>query len=320
MKKNTLIIALSVVATLCSCNKTTTPKTETPQTALENVPQPFISSIEYSNLVDKASQEEVKEAMLKAGITPLAVDTFFENVNTFNQTVTDVGMVDKGFVISNELAPEYNEAGIQMQWESKNPVFPGYNCRITSFDMFADFFTVDTKKTINNKKNLFLDEHALDNCDKEIFSAKQREKFTIFYAQIPTVEGKEVTKHVEIVQKYWKDRGITFLHNQDKTKASLISVFFHSFFDTEDNHLFIGHIGVLVPSENGKLIFIEKLSFQEPYQALKFNNRTELNDYLMNRYDVEWNQPTAAPFIFENNQLIEGYRPNLNKKQANSME
>ena len=42
-------------------------------------------------------------------------------------------------------------------------------------------------------------------------------------------------------------------------------------------------IGVLVSEKNGKLLFIEKLAFQQPYQVLKFNNRAELNDYLMNK-------------------------------------
>ncbi|CEN43788.1 conserved exported hypothetical protein [Capnocytophaga canis] len=312
MKKNILITALSLAA-LCSCNKTTTPKTETPQTALENVPQPFISSIEYSNLVDKASQEEVKKALSAAGIKEENIQTFLDNVSTFNQTVGEVGMVKEGFATSQNLTPEYDKVKIQEKWEEKNPVFAGYNCRITSFDMLRDFVRIENP-ILENAKNLFVDEDALENNPKKVFSNKERDLFMAFFSQIPTVEGKDISKHIDMVQKDWQKKGISFIHNNDKTKASLISVFFHSFFSKEDNHLFIGHIGVLVPSENGKLIFIEKLSFQEPYQVLKFNNRTELNDYLMNRYDVEWNQPTAAPFIFENNQLIEGYRPNPNKK------
>ena len=42
-------------------------------------------------------------------------------------------------------------------------------------------------------------------------------------------------------------------------------------------------IGVRVSEKHGKLLFIEKLAFQQPYQVLKFNNRAELNDYLMNK-------------------------------------
>ena len=70
---------------------------------------------------------------------------------------------------------------------------------------------------------------------------------------------------------------------------------------------------------NDKLsAFIEKLAFQEPYQAILFANRTELSDYLMNRYDIEWEQPNAIPFIMENDQLMDGYRPNPYKVGANS--
>ena len=80
--------------------------------------------------------------------------------------------------------------------------------------------------------------------------------------------------------------------------------------------IFVGHVGVLLPFE-GKLLFIEKLAFQEPYQAILFANRTELSDYLMNRYDVEWEQPNAIPFIMENDSLMKGYRPNPYKVGAN---
>lgn len=69
-------------------------------------------------------------------------------------------------------------------------------------------------------------------------------------------------------------------------------------------------MGVLIPSEDGKLLFLEKLSFQDPYQAVKFDNRIDLNDYLMNKYDISWDQPTAKPFIMENGELFEGYRAN----------
>ena len=119
------------------------------------------------------------------------------------------------------------------------------------------------------------------------------------------------------MQKAWKARGIAFRYANDPTKASLISVVFHSQLTPEENMIFVGHVGVLLPFE-GKLLFIEKLAFQEPYQAILFANRTELSDYLMNRYDVEWEQPNAIPFIMENDQLMDGYRPNPYKVGANS--
>ena len=59
-------------------------------------------------------------------------------------------------------------------------------------------------------------------------------------------------------------------------------------------------------------MFIEKVSFQEPYQAMIFDSKAHLNDYLMNKYDVEFEQETARPVIFENGDLMEGYRVNPN--------
>ena len=121
---------------------------------------------------------------------------------------------------------------------------------------------------------------------------------------MPTESTKDIALHVKNVQEDWKKKEIEFT-NEDKT--SIISVFFH---EDEEGYLFIGHIGVLIPIEDGKLLFIEKVGLQEPYQALKFNNRVELNDYLMNKYDISWGQPMAKPFIMENDELLEGYREN----------
>ena len=88
--------------------------------------------------------------------------------------------------------------------------------------------------------------------------------------------------------------------NSKKTKASLITVVFHSSFGENENELFIGHAGVLVPTKDKKLLFVEKLSFSLPYQVLKFDNRKQLKNYLMGMYDISWGQEEAKPFIMEN--------------------
>ena len=71
--------------------------------------------------------------------------------------------------------------------------------------------------------------------------------------------------------------------------------------------MFVGHTGVLVPTKNHKYLFIEKLSFQLPYQVTRFESKEQLNDYLMEMYDTEWGQDTAKPFIMENTKLMKEY-------------
>lgn len=77
--------------------------------------------------------------------------------------------------------------------------------------------------------------------------------------------------------------------------TNLISVF-----DVYTKLETVSHAGVLVPTKDKKLLFVEKLSFSLPYQVLKFDNRKQLKNYLMGMYDTSWGQEEAKPFIMEN--------------------
>ena len=304
MKKLILITILSLGATSCEQKKATTEKTSIPLT--------------YSNLVDTATQDEVQKALTAAGIAEQNVASFLESVALFNQTVGDkAGLVPKGFVTIDSLLPKYDEVAIQSIWTSKYPMFQGYNCRLTSFTLLRDLIAFPTDKKFATKEEdevLFIDRESLNNTPKKFFTPEEEKNFFTLFTEVPTTNTKDVNTHLQAMQQAWKERGIDFRYKNDPTKASLISAVFHSQITPEENTLFVGHVGVLVPFE-GKLLFIEKLAFQEPYQAIKFANRTQLSDYLMNRYDVEWEQPNAIPFIMENDALMDGYRPNPYKKE-----
>ena len=304
MKKLLLITILSLGAISCEQKKTTTEKTSIPLT--------------YSNLVDTATQEEVQKALIAAGISEQNVTSFLESVALFNQTVGDkTGLVPKGFVTIDSLLPKYDEVAIQSIWTSKYPMFQGYNCRLTSFTLLRDLIAFPADKKFATKEEdevLFIDRESLHNTPKKFFTPEEENNFFTLFTEVPTTNTKDINTHLQAMQQAWKERGINFRYKNDPTKASLISAVFHSQITPEENTLFVGHVGVLVPFE-GKLLFIEKLAFQEPYQAIKFANRTQLSDYLMNRYDVEWEQPNAIPFIMENDALMEGYRPNPYKKE-----
>ena len=304
MKKLILITILSLGVISCEQKKATTEKTSIPLT--------------YSNLVDTATQEEVQKALIAAGIAEQNVASFLESVALFNQTVGDkAGLVPKGFVTIDSLLPKYDEVAIQNIWTAKHPMFQGYNCRLTSFTLLRDLITFPADKKFANKEEdevLFIDRESLHNTPKKFFTPEEENNFFTLFTEVPTTNTKDINTHLQAMQQAWKERGINFRYKNDPTKASLISAVFHSQITPEENTLFVGHVGVLVPFE-GKLLFIEKLAFQEPYQAIKFANRTELSDYLMNRYDVEWEQPNAIPFIMENDALMEGYRPNPYKKE-----
>lgn len=274
--------------------------------------QEYKISLTYSNLVDKASQDELRNAMELAGIPTKSIDSFFQDVNSFNSTIEEVSLVKDGFITIDSYKPEYDLVGILEMWDAKFPDFIGYNCRIVSYDLMKDTISIGKPDTTNADWMVF-DEYALASNPIEVFNQEEHKGFQTLFSSVPTELTKDISVHLENVKEDWKSKDIEF-SNSDK--RSVISVFFHD----ELGYLFIGHMGVLIPTENGRLLFVEKLSFQAPYQAIKFDNRVELNDYLMSMYDTSWGQPTAKPFIMENDQLLEGYRNNPNNLENDSME
>ena len=271
----------------------------------------YLKNITYSNLADEKTQNEVQGILKNSGISSQNINLFFQSVNYYNKKTENTDLIKSDFVNSQNINPTYDEAKIQKLWDKNSSNFVGFNCRITAFTLMKDFIT--TKNSLaKSGEMLFMDMESLKNVPFKLFSETEKDKFVNLFSEIPTKATKDVKIHVENVKNVWKEREVKFDKN---SKVSMISVFFHFNDDPEENILFIGHVGILVPKDNGKLLFIEKLAFQQPYQVLKFNNRTELNDYLMNKYDTAWGQLVAKPFIMENDELLKGYRNNPNNNK-----
>ncbi len=266
----------------------------------------------YSNLVDKKSQKETKKALMNAGISEKTVDAWLAQVRSYNKTIQNSGLVKKGFVKLGKKNPVYPEGKISELWNKKNKLFLGYNCRLTAFTLLKDFIKVEDTSN-PNPTVLFMDQDAYNHAPTAPFSKKKYKTFENLFSSVNTIYSSNTKKQINYLTKAWKKKGIKV---SSKTKASLITVVMHSSFSKEENELYVGHTGVLVPLKNGKLMFIEKLSFELPYQVTKFDNRKQLNNYLMGMYDTEWGQGTAHPFLMENTKLMKGYHVLSTKKDV----
>ena len=291
MKKTAGLIALCMILVLTGCKITN-----------DTDEQPYIEQINYSNLIDTSVQKQLAEIMNSADISPVRQQVFFDHVNQFNNTVSSEGMA-AGFEVKQVTEEKYDPYAMQEEWDAAYPDFMGYNCRITAFGLFGDHITIaadaETREDI-----ILMDMASLEEDSSAMQNDKDMDRFRVLYSTVATDDTKDVSVHVENLRSDWKNRGIVFDNNPD---VSLISVVFHDAWDGE-NQLFIGHTGVLFQVSETELKKKKKIAFQEPYQLTIFNNRTELNDYLMAKYDTGTGQPTAAPFIMENDELMEGYR------------
>ena len=292
----TFILYVIVIFTIAAgCGKQKEPITD----------QPALEAVEYSNLTDEDSRKQLSELLTDAGIEESRITALMDRVEQFNASVKSEWLTG-GFESAAPTETRYDPYEMQDLWTEKNGSFPGYNCRITAFGLFSEFITAgaDQPET-QGEDSLFTDLETID-ADPDALCGDSTAKFCALFAPVNAVDSTEVEAQVKALQEGWAARGIAFADS----KASMISVVFHDKFSDEDNTLFIGHVGVLLPAEDGTLYFIEKVAFQEPYRLVKLQNRTELSDYLMEKYDTSWGQDTTHPFIMENDTLMDGYRPN----------
>lgn len=275
--------------------------------------RPALDKIEYTNLNDSVSQKLLEDMLSGAGVSGNRIQGFFNRVDSFNESVREEWLT-AGFEKAKLLDTKYDPYEMQDAWMAKNGNFPGYNCRITAMELFGDFLSAGDSTPVDaaGEDVLFMDEETL-RTDPEALGGSSLTDFRALYSAMRAEDTTDVQHHVQAVQEEWKSRGISFRENE---RIRLITVFFHDKPTEEESILFVGHVGVLLTADDGTLYFVEKVAFQEPYRLLRFADRTELSDYLMGKYDVSWGQSTARPFIMENDELMDGWRPKPDSADA----
>lgn len=261
-----------------------------------------LKKIKVSNIYSEEDQKLCREKLIESGLSEEKVDKFMDMVKAYNKDVNGELPYKNGFVETENINTDYTKTVDEFY---KNPNKIGSNCRINTFELMLGTIGVE-RNTNDNTSTLDFDKNSIENEFPDLFTKEELNEFETFYAPVQAMISTDKKDQISEIEKAVNSRGITW---NDNINAKMISVWFHNDDEIDGNILFIGHTGVLVPYED-KLMFIEKLSFNEPYQVLILNNRTELSDYLMEKYDIEYNQETTRPFIFENGTLMKNFRQN----------
>ena len=241
----------------------------------------------YSNLNSKASLNEVS-SILSKHLDKGSVDNFINLVRDYNDTVGSVGL-------SGDFAPftktDYDVEKISSLWTAKHGDFIGTNCRINTYTLLKGKIKIPQFKS--DSVLLFQDKDAIDK--GKIFDAKDQENFEILFSRVKTEATQDVKVHAKHMEDYYKQ--FTF-----DDKARMLSVVVHDNLDGDS--LFVGHVGVLVPTTDGYL-FVEKLTFEEPYQAIKFASKKDCYKYLTTKYKDYTGPGLAKPFIMDNGKWVD---------------
>lgn len=265
-----------------------------------NIEEPWPSEVVYDNLNTQESKTFLKEILTHANISERRQNVLFEHIDQINNLMSSEEL-SKGFESYPISETRYDPYELQDKWSNEYPTFIGYDCRITAYSLFSDFLEIPDNLEIKDDFILF-DKNALETDRSAILHEQDLNNFLAFYSFIPTPKTNEINLFVNSINDALADKKIKFIENEH---ASLVSVVFYD--EIDDNRLFVGHAGVLFEF-NDKIYFLEKIAFQEPYQLCVFDNRSQLSDYLMVKYDKTTSEKEIPPFVLENNHLIEGYR------------
>lgn len=272
----TMLVGLALVS---GCNKNKSEVSSSSNNGENN-------KIMLSNIADDSSKNEI-ETILKNYLDKQSVDEFLNYVNDYNETIENTSL-NTGF--TETLQPEYDVSKIDELWANKKGLFIGTNCRINTFTLLKR--NIEINNIESNTDLLFLDHEAIN--EGKLFNEDELNKFNILFSRVKTEKTKDVNIHAEKMKEHFKN--IKF--NND---ARMISVVMND--DLDGDYLFVGHVGVMI-NTGKEVVFIEKLSFQEPYQAIKFETEEKLYDYLLQKYGQEYGQETANAFIMNNDEFV----------------
>lgn len=244
------------------------------------------NEIELSNIVDESSKKEV-ETKLKTYLDEQSVNEFLNFVSDYNTTIENTSL-NNGFVKTTQ--PEYDVTKIDELWTSKKEMFIGVNCRVSTFTLLKR--NIDISNIEADTQLLFMDHDSIN--EGKLLNEEEFNKFNMLFSRVKTEKTKDVNVHVSKMKEHFKN--VKFDDN-----ARMISVVMND--DLDGDYLYIGHVGVMINDKDG-VLFVEKLSFQEPFQAIKFESKEKLYDYLLQKYGQEYNQETANAFIMDNDEFV----------------
>ena len=284
----TIGLCSTLLFTLVACSQAQKTSDSTAETSVTQTQSGQVSwKATYSNMNSKPSEEEVRKA-LAAHLDKDSVNAFFNLVNDYNETVGSVGLTG-GF--STFTKTEYDVEKISNLWTPKKGDFVGTNCRINSYCLLKN--SIEIPKLEKDDSLLFVDNDAIDK--GKVFGAEDKDAFDILFSRVKTEATTDVKVHAAKMEQFLSQ----FKFNEN---ARMLSVVVHD--DLDGQSLFIGHVGILVPSEDGYL-FVEKLTFEEPYQVIKFATKEDCYKYLDTKYENYIGEGLAKPFIMDNDKWVQ---------------
>lgn len=231
---------------------------------------------------------EVIEQMENAGLSN--TDIFKDWLSDFADTAGKNAGLKDNWLPLNELKFDMEKS--MSGWEN-NHDFSDSNCRITAFLLLDELLHSKSMRKNYTGTYLMFDMDAIDNFKKYEIHKKKRDLFITLFGDNEIKDGENPQP---VFSEVWKKYGIK-INSKD---VSLLSVVMY---DADFKTVFVGHTGILIDMGNDKL-FVEKLSFEQPYQATKIQNVDELLKMFSKRAGYFGAEGEQGPYIYINGDYL----------------
>lgn len=225
------------------------------------------------------------------------VDTFQEWVADFADSAGKNAQLQDAWSDPEELKAD---VGSSMDGWEQNHDYSDADCRMTAFLLLDGILRAESTEENYEGTYLMFDTEAIDNVDRYSILKEKRDMFTTLYGE------KSVTddKHPEAAfSDSWKQYGFTV----DSDRISLLSIVIH---DPYSDVVFVGHTGILIKYSDSYL-FVEKIAFEQPYQATKVHTMDELLSILSLRPEYFGEEGEAGPFVYNNGEYVGTLKKNF---------
>lgn len=184
-------------------------------------------------------------------------------------------------------------------WE-QNHDYSDADCRMTAFLLLDGVLRAESTEDSYEGTYLMFDTEAIDNVDRYESIKENKNMFTTLYGEKSVTDGS----HPEnTFSDSWKHYGFQV----DSDRLSLLSI---GIYDPYSDVVFVGHTGVLIKYSDYYL-FIEKIAFEQPYQATRVHNMDELLDIMSLRPEYFGEEGEAGPFVYCNGEYLGTLKKNI---------
>lgn len=290
MKKKSIIFitCLSLLTSACG-NKNKNNKIENNSIKIKKAEVHENKSEAYlvSNMNDDETLNKIKK-IIEKNLNKKNGEVFASLVSDYNKSIPKE-------LLSGDFTEPSKEDKLDKIMDMRSSIkheYPDTNCRINSFLLLKDDLSLKEDLPIDDEI-LFMDKEALRSSN--LFNEEDLEKFYKLFSRVKTSSSKDPKVHAKVMEE--------FLSKVNFPKdVRMLSVVLND--NLDGDYLFIGHVGVLLPLNDGYL-FLEKISFEEPYQAIKFYKKEDAYRYLKNKYKDYIDPEVAPPFIMDNDKYVD---------------